>query len=104
MLEGFDTNWTVMPQSNLGMIVYTNLPSGDYTLRLAVFDNNRTDILEERDFTLIKARALYDRRGFMVYLLLRGLLVYGCHRCRGFRLSGRLIGIVKGRERELDFV
>ena len=74
MLEGFDTDWTIMPQGSLGMIVYTNLPSGDYNLRLAVFDNNRTDILEERDFTLSKARAIYDRRGFVVYLLLVPML------------------------------
>ena len=70
MLEGFDTDWTIIPQSNLGVIVYTNLPAGDYLLRLAVFDNNKTDILEERDFTLVKQRAIYDSRGFIAYLLL----------------------------------
>ena len=69
MLEGFDTQWSIMSQNSLGMIVYTNLPPGDYTLRLAVFDNNQTDILEERDFTLRKERAIYNSRGFVIYLL-----------------------------------
>lgn len=74
MLEGFDSQWTIMSQSNLGMIVYTNLPSGDYTLRLAVFDNNQTDILEERDFILRKERAIYNSRGFVIYLMLVPML------------------------------
>ena len=74
ILEGFDTEWTILPQSNLSVIVYTNLPAGDYRLRLAVFDNNRADVLEERDFTLVKSRSIYDYHWFIAYLLVVPML------------------------------
>ena len=74
MLEGFDTQWTILSQNNLGVIVYTNLPAGDYTLRLAVFDTSQSHILEERTFALHKSRAIYDSRFFVFYLLLAPML------------------------------
>ena len=68
-LEGFDNHWTIQPQTSLSSIVYTNLPTGTYTLRLAVFDSTQEDILEERDYTLVKAREIYDNRWFIIYVL-----------------------------------
>ncbi len=68
-LEGFDSDWTVVSQNDLGKIVYTNLPSGTYTFHLAVFDNNQETVLEERTYTLIKEKELYDNSWFVLYIL-----------------------------------
>ncbi len=73
-LEGFDADWTIMPQSSLGAITYTNLPTGAYTFHLAVFDNNKSNILGERDYTLVKAREIYDHPWFVGYIVLVPML------------------------------
>ncbi len=69
MLEGFDTDWTIVPQNSLNSIVYTNLPTGDFTFRLAVFDNSRSSILAERAYAFTKEKAMYDNSWFIVYIL-----------------------------------
>jgi len=68
-LEGFDSDWTILPQSALGTITYTNLASGSYTFHLAVFDNNQEDILGERTYVLVKAREIYDNQWFVLYVV-----------------------------------
>jgi len=68
-LEGFEADWNILPQSQLSTIVYTNLPTGDYTFHLAVFDNSQENILEEREYRLTKAREIYDNRWFTIYIL-----------------------------------
>ena len=73
-LEGFEADWTIRPQSSLGAITYTNLPTGSYTFHLAVFDNNKGNILGERDYTLVKAKELYDHPWFMAYIVLVPML------------------------------
>ena len=69
MLEGFDTEWTILPQNNLGSIVYTNLPTGEFTFRLAVMDSSRSEILAERTYAVSKEKELYDNGWFILYLL-----------------------------------
>ncbi len=66
-LEGFDRDWTVTSQNNLNSIVYTNLPAGDYSLHLAVFNNERSSILAERQFALTKSESFYETVGFRLY-------------------------------------
>ena len=73
-LEGVDKGWTIMPQSNFSNIVYTNIPSGEYTLHLAVFDNNRENILEERLFRVIKEKEIYDESWFIFYIIVVAML------------------------------
>lgn len=68
-LEGFDSDWTILTQSSLSTITYTNLATGTYTFHLAVFDNEQENILGERDYTLIKEREIYDNHWFVFYLL-----------------------------------
>ena len=68
-LEGFDREWTIIPQNSLGTITYTNLPDGNYNFRLAVFDSNQESILAERSYEIIKDMELQDRPGFIAYLL-----------------------------------
>ena len=69
-LEGFDSDWTIMPQNSLNSIVYTNLPSGSYTFHLAVFDNNKENILAERTYSVVKEKELYDSPWFVLYMLI----------------------------------
>ncbi|MCR5591783.1 MAG: HD domain-containing protein [Lachnospiraceae bacterium] len=69
-LEGIDPQWTKVPQNSLNSIVRVNLPAGDYTFRLAIFDSAGEKVLEERKFELIKEGEFYERPGFTTYLLL----------------------------------
>ena len=68
-LEGHDTQWTIVPQSSLNSIIYTNLPAGDYTFHLAIFDSAGERVLEERKFELIKEGEIYEQPGFSLYML-----------------------------------
>ncbi len=69
MLEGFDQQWTIVPQNTLSTISYTNLPTGRFVFHLAVFDNNQESILAERTYSFIKEKAMYDNGWFIVYIL-----------------------------------
>ena len=69
MLEGFDTNWTIVPQNALNSIVYTNLPTGKYAFHLAVFDNNQENIIVERTYNISKEKEMYDNKWFIFYIL-----------------------------------
>ncbi len=73
-LEGFDGGWTILPQSSLNTITYTNLPSGRYTFHLAVFDNDQENILGEREYTLEKEREIHDNQWFIIYIVLVPML------------------------------
>ncbi|MCR5426685.1 MAG: HD domain-containing protein [Lachnospiraceae bacterium] len=68
-LEGYDSRWTIVPQSNLNNIMYVNLPAGTYTFHLAILDSAGEKVLEERKFDLVKEGELYEQRGFRFYML-----------------------------------
>ncbi|MBR6477304.1 MAG: HD domain-containing protein [Lachnospiraceae bacterium] len=70
MLEGYDTQWTIVPQGSLSSCNYVNLPAGHYVFRLAIFDSAGEKVLEERTFELVKEGELYEQPGFIVYMLL----------------------------------
>ena len=69
-LEGFEKQWTILPQNNLNNIIYANLPAGSYTFHLAIFDSAGERVLEERKFDLVKEGEFYERPGFLFYMLL----------------------------------
>lgn len=69
-LEGFDSQWTIIPQNNLNNIIYSNLPAGNYVFHLAIFDSAGDHILEEREFDLVKEGEIYEQSGFTFYMLL----------------------------------
>ena len=68
-LEGFDNYWTVLPQSSLSTIVYTNLPTGSYLFHLAVLDSSQQSVLSERTYDLVKAKEIYDYSWFTIYVI-----------------------------------
>ena len=69
-LEGYDTQWTIVPQNSLNNIIYVNLPAGKYTFHLAIFDSAGERVLEERKFELEKIGEIYEQPYFIFYMLL----------------------------------
>ena len=69
-LEGYDTQWTIVPQNNLNNIIYANLPSGKYTFHLAILDSAGEKVLEEQKFEIIKDGEFYEQPFFITYMLL----------------------------------
>ena len=76
-LEGFDSGWTILPHNALTSVVYTNLPAGNYTFHLAVFDNDQQTIFTERTYAVEKEREKYDEPGFLVYVVLIPMICVG---------------------------
>ena len=69
-LEGYDTQWTIVPQNSLNNIIYINVPSGEYTFHLAIIDSAGEHVLEERKFNMVKEGEFYENRFFLFYMLL----------------------------------
>jgi energy-coupling factor transport system substrate-specific component len=68
-LEGFDYTPNVTAQSELGSIVYTNVPPGTYTFHLAILDSDKTTVIEEMTYEFVKTKEIYDNSWFMVYMI-----------------------------------
>lgn len=49
-LEGFDKNWSSL--SNNRIITYTNLPSGNFALKVKLYDNSLSNIVAERSLAI----------------------------------------------------
>jgi len=69
-LEGFDSQWTIVPQNSLNNIIYINLPAGEYVFHLAIFDSAGSRVLEERKFDIVKEGEFFEHTYFKVYMLL----------------------------------
>lgn len=69
-LEGVDQTKTILHQSELKSIVYTNIPSGTHKFHLEVLDNSKEKVLEKSVFTFEKEKEIYDNRWFLAYLLI----------------------------------
>lgn len=68
-LKGFDESARILPQSKLGSIVYTNLPSGEYTLYLNVMDS-KGKAVASMSYTFEKEMAIYDNDWFIAYVVI----------------------------------
>ena len=77
-LEGYDTQWTIVPQNNLNNIIYVNLPAGKFTFHLAILDSAGEKVLEERKFDMVKEGEFYESSAFLAYMLLVliGLIIW----------------------------
>ncbi len=76
-LEGLDTEWKTVSQSDLSHIVYTNLPAGEYEFRLAIRDPESGNILEESSYRFQKDMAIYNNSWFMIYMIVIGGIFVG---------------------------
>ena len=71
-LEGYDDGYKTVPQSELGAVVYNNLPSGEYTFHLAILDDSGKDALEESSYYVTKEASIQDHGWFTVYMIIVG--------------------------------
>ena len=69
-LEGYDTQWNIVPQGNLNSIIYVNLPTGKHTFHLAIFDSAGDRVLEEKVFEIVKIGEIYEQTGFKIYIMI----------------------------------
>ncbi len=76
-LEGVDGSYKTVPQSELTSVIYTNIPSGEYTFHLAILDEETGRILEESSYGFVKENSIYDNNWFMFYMLFVGGLFVG---------------------------
>lgn len=67
-LEGFDAQPRVMPLSQVGDVVYTNLAPGSYRFHMAVLDEEG-GVLTERVYDLEKVKEIYDETWFLLYVV-----------------------------------
>ncbi len=76
-LEGIDSGYKTVAQSELTGVVYRNLPSGDYTFHIAIIDEDTGTVREESTYSFTKEKSIHDNSWFVVYLLLVGGLFVG---------------------------
>ena len=66
-LEGVDQSAKIMPQSKMSTLVYTNMPSGEYTLHVAVLDSRTDGMIVENTYRIVKEKGIYDNWWFRLY-------------------------------------
>lgn len=74
-LEGFEMEPSVVLQSELESVAYTNLPCGEYTFHLAILDNKQRDVVEEVSYSFLKEKEIYDNWWFTLYLVVLLVIV-----------------------------
>ena len=77
MLEGFFNKWSVPTRQ--GLIRFTGIPPGNYTLRVrAISNENKENILEERSITILVEKPFWlSVWAFAVYAILLALIAIG---------------------------
>ncbi|WP_176762288.1 two-component regulator propeller domain-containing protein [Eubacterium oxidoreducens] len=68
-LEGVDESGRYVRQSELSTIYYSNLPFGNYSFDVKVYNDSGTKVLKEMSFVFRKEAKLYERTYFKVYLI-----------------------------------
>jgi energy-coupling factor transport system substrate-specific component len=66
-LEGFDDQPIVVKQSSLGEVIYTNLPSGEYTFRLSILDNSGENVIESFSYPISLEKQIWEYGWFRAY-------------------------------------
>ena len=75
-LEGFDEEPVTVHQSELSTITYTNLKTGTYRFHFAILDGDQENKIEERVYTIIKEKKIYDNWWFKLFFFVElGLIV-----------------------------
>lgn len=69
-IEGLDKNPVIKRQSQLDNLIYTNVPSGKYTLHIQIFNDMEDKMLQEKTYTIIKKAKMWENGYFAVYLSL----------------------------------
>jgi ligand-binding sensor domain-containing protein/signal transduction histidine kinase len=97
-LEGFDSNW--VDASARRVAYYTNLPPGQYRLRIAAFEMNNPAEFAESSISILKKPHFYRTKWFLsLCLLLLAGAVWGIYRLRVTQLRYRFNAVLKERAR-----
>ena len=72
-----DKEYKTVAQSELGGVVYTNLPSGRYLFHLAIRDEESGKILEESTYGFVKEQSIHDNSWFLAYMIVVGGIFLG---------------------------
>lgn len=67
-VEGLDSNPSIVRQSSLNTLTYTNVPHGTYTLHLQVYDEEEEELIQESCYTIIKQARMWETGYFRIYL------------------------------------
>ncbi len=75
-LEGLDPEWT--KPTNNRILNYTNLPTGTFVLKIRMYDNSLSEIVDERVITIVKAPPFWSTWWFLslVTLVLLGTFIF----------------------------
>jgi energy-coupling factor transport system substrate-specific component len=68
-LEGFEETSNIVQLNDLGSVVYTNVPPGNYIFHLCVLDSDRETVLEEVTYSFVKVKKFYDYIWFKAFLI-----------------------------------
>jgi energy-coupling factor transport system substrate-specific component len=74
-LEGFDEQPIVVKQSSLGKVVYTNLPSGEYTFHLSILDNSGENVIESCSYIIDLKKQIWEYGWFIVYFVIVCIMI-----------------------------
>lgn len=68
MLKGFDTHKTILDSTQTESLSYTNLPGGDYTFILDIYDSHNPNMKERYTVTIHKEKTLWEVPAFWLFL------------------------------------
>ncbi len=74
-LEGFDRSPKEFYQSSMNSVVYTNLPSGDYTFHVAVLDTKGDRVMAETTYPVKKEHEIYENWWFQLYAAVVSMVI-----------------------------
>lgn len=74
-LEGFDNEPVIVSQSEMKNVVYTNLPSGEYTFHLEVLDSQKSKVVSAASYKIKKEMGFFENWWFKAYFVLICVLV-----------------------------
>lgn len=94
MLEGFDKQKTILDSTQTQSLSYTNLPGGDYTFILDIYDSHNPNMKERYTVAIHKEKKLSEIPAFWVFLgfmlvLVTTLILYLISRRKIKRLEAR---------------
>lgn len=75
ILKGFDEEETVLNNTRSGSISYTNLPGGEYSFEVRIFDSEHPETVQTCAMKLNKQKRLYEYPLFRVLLVVALVLV-----------------------------
>lgn len=74
-LKGFEHKKNIVRQSELGTIVYTNLPSGTYTFVISILDYTGTKEIESSSYSIEKPERFWETWWFKAYYIIIAVMI-----------------------------